>query len=370
MERVPTTPAEDLSYQHMLDMIVVEGIPGAVLLVRTPDFQFVGASGYADVEKKVLMDKNQLFRIASTSKLFIGALSTMLHCEGVLSLDDPITNWLSPSITDHIHHADEIRIRQLLNHTSGVYDYGENEHFRDAVMAHPEKQWSAGEVLSYAYDQLAYFEPGSDWYYSNTNYVIAGLIMDSALGYHHSHAIRTRILEPLQMDSTFYEYHEEIPGDIVHGYSDINGDGVLDDVLFDQGYALADSGYVSTVEDCAVFMESLFKNGNFPGTEYKNEFMGEFLPGNDDFYGLGIMEYPSEYGTGYGNGGHFAGYESGVMYFLDTDTTIVYFVNGTGPRLSRVMDDFLDLILEKALSELKKNKSGLCGNSRDILHDE
>jgi hypothetical protein len=72
-----------------------------------------------------------------------------------------------------------------------------------------------------------------------------------------------------------------------------------------------------------------------------------------DFQFVGASGY-AEYGTGYGNGGHFVGYESGVMYFPDTDTTIVYFVNGTGPRLSRVMDDFLDLILEKALSEREK----------------
>jgi D-alanyl-D-alanine carboxypeptidase len=347
-----STPGKELSYQEMIDLVVVEGVPGIVLLVKTPDSQFVGVSGYADVKNNILMDTNQLFRIASMSKMFIGALTTMLHCEGVLSLDDCITDWLPSSITDNIQYADKIRLRDLLNHTSGIYDYGENEQFRNAVLTRAGKKWSAEEALSYAYGQPPYFEPGTNWYYSNTNYILAGLILDAALGYDHAHAVRTHILEPLQMNSTFYEHHEDVTGYIVHGYSDIDKDGLLDDVFLDQGYGLADAGFLSTVEDCAGFMEALFTNDDFPDA-YKNEFMKEFLPG-DDFYGLGIMKYPTEYGTGYGNGGHFSGYESGVMYFPDTDTTIIYFVNGTGPRLDRVMNEFFENILEKALSGLEK----------------
>jgi len=205
----------------------------------------------------------------------------------------------------------------------------------------------------YVYGQPAYFEPGTNWYYSNTNYILAGLILDNALGYHHSRAIRTKILEPLNMTSTFYEHHEDISGNYVHGYSDIDRDGVLDEVKINQGYGLADCGIVSTVKDCAVFIESLLKE-DFLDAENKDEFMKELLPQNDEFYGLGIMKYPTEYGTGYGNGGHFIGYESSVIYFSDHDVTIVYFVNGTGPHLERVMDDFLDRILKKTFSELKE----------------
>lgn len=348
------TPVEDLSYQKIIDLAVAEGVPGVALLVRTPDFEFVGVSGYADVENKLLMDTTHLFRIASTSKLFIGVLSVMLHCEGVITLDDPITHWLPPSITDHIQYADKITVRQLLNHTSGIYEYGENKEFWDAVSAAPTTQWSAEDVLVYVYDQPAYFEPGTNWYYSNTNYILAGLILDNALGYHHSQAIRIKILEPLNMASTFYEHHDDVQGDYVHGYSDIDRDGVLDDVKIDQGYGLADSGIVSTVEDCAVLIESLFKE-DFPDAEYKDQFMRELLPQNNEFYGLGIMKYPTEFGTGYGNGGHFIGYESLVMYFPDHAVTVVYFVNGTGVSLDRVMDNLLDRIIKKTLSEVKVN---------------
>ena len=346
-------PEEDLPYQKIIDLTVAEGIPGVVLLVRTPDFEFIGVSGCADVENKIPMDKTQLFRIASTSKMFIGVLSVMLHCEGVITLDDPITHWLPPSITDRIQFAHSTTVRQLLNHTSGIYDYSENKEFWNRITANPTNQWGAEDVLVYVYGQPAYFEPGTNWYYSNTNYILAGLILDNALGYHHSRAIRTKILEPLNMTSTFYEHHEDIRGDYVHGYSDIDRDGVLDEVKINQGYGLADCGIVSTVEDCAVFIEFLLKEG-FLDAENKNKFMKELLPQNDEFYGLGIMKYPTEYGTGYGNGGHFIGYESSVIYFSDHDVTIVYFANGTGPHLDRVMDDLLDRILKKTFSELKE----------------
>lgn len=160
-------------------------------------------------------------------------------------------------------------------------------------------------------------------------------------------------MNKLHMTSTFYEHHENYKGEIVHGYSDIDRDGILDDILIDQGYGLADSGFLSTVEDLSLFMEALFET-DFPGPHYKNEFLGEFPPQGDDFYGRGIMKYPGKYTTGYGNGGHFTGYESNVMYFPDDDITIIYLVNGAGPRLNRVMDDFIDRILEKAFSNVRK----------------
>lgn len=345
------TSKEDVTYQDILYLAVSEGLPGVILLVRTPDSEFEGACGFADLENEVPMDVHHLFRIASISKSFIGVLSTMLHCEGVISLDDPITEWLSPSITDHIQYSDRITVRQLLNHTSGIPDYSENEQFRQAIIENPDNHWSAKRALLYAYDQPAYFEPGTDWYYSNTNYILAGLILDNALGYHHSQAIRSRILGPLQMIFTFYEHHEDITGDIVHGYADYDRDGILDDITFDQGYGLADSGLVSTVGDLAVFIESLFTISEFPNPDYKDEFLRELLPKGEDFYGLGIMKYPTEYGTGYGNGGRFCGYESSMIYFPHHDVTIVYFANGTGGRLDRILDDLLDGVLKKIFSK-------------------
>ncbi len=348
-----TTPAQELSYQDILDLLVSEGVPGAVLLVRTPTSEFKGVSGYADRENKVPMDTTHLFRIASTSKSFIGVLAVMLHGEGVISLDDPLTKWLPSEISAHFQYAQRITVRQLLNHTSGIYDYGENDAFWDTVKANPTKEWSTEEVLSYAYDQPAHGEPGTDWYYSNTNYVLAGLVIDNALGYHHSEAIRTRILERLEMTSTFYEHHDDVRGEIVHGYSDYDKDGVIENIPFDQGYGLADSGLLSTVEDLSIFLEALFTDTDFP-TSDKASFLKELLPEGDDFYGLGIMKYPTEYCTGYGNGGTFCGYESAMMYFPDQGVTIVYFVNGTGPRLDRAVETFFNRILQKTFSPSKK----------------
>lgn len=108
---------------------------------------------------------------------------------------------------------------------------------------------------------------------------------------------------------------------------------------------------MSTVGDLAVFVESLFTTSEFPHPDYKDEFLGELLPKNEDFYGLGIMKYPTEYGTGYGNGGRFCGYESGMIYFPSHFVTIVYFANSTGGRLDRVLDDLFDRILKKAFSK-------------------
>jgi len=325
-------------YRKIIDEVLDDERIGVALLVRTPEFEYFDVRGYVDWENQVPLKKDHLFRIASCTKTFIATLATILHFEGKLDLDDTITSYLPDSITSHVEYADEITIRQLLSHTSGIFGINDNPEWWKAQFSDPTKERTDIEALEFAYDKPAYFEPGTRSKYTNTNYLLVGLILDKVLGYHHSQGIRTRILEPLELDSTFYEQHEEFDRTrLSHGYFDFEGDGIAEDyydLRIDTGSA--SGALVSTAEDMELFVASLFTKGDFPDASYRKEFLQELTklvlgasgePGETGT-GLGIMEYNYGYGKGYGHSGGTPGYASRMLYFPDRDVSFALTMNG------------------------------------------
>ncbi|MCP4396730.1 MAG: beta-lactamase family protein [bacterium] len=359
-------------YQKIIDEVLQDDRPGIALRVKTPEFEYFETRGYADWENKIPLEKDHLFRIASCTKTFIATLTLMLHVEGKLNLDDTITRYLPESITSHIQYADRITIRQLLNHSSGIFDTADNPEWWAAQFENPTKEWTDTEALEFAYDQPAYFEPGTGYTYSNTNYQLTGLILDQVVGHHHSEEVRSRILSPLGLNSTFYEQHEEFDRQkLSHGYFDFDGDGIAEDyydLRIDTGHA--DGGLISTVEDMAVFMTALFKKQDFPDAGYREQFLQELLKlqpvasqePKQIGAGPGIADYDYGYGKGYGHTGGNPGYLANMIYFPDRDVTFALTWNGidggfesigTVPSLyeSLIEATFSALGIEKTLDE-------------------
>ncbi|GAI98888.1 unnamed protein product, partial [marine sediment metagenome] len=229
-------------------------------------------------------------------------------------------------------------IRQMLNHTSGIFNTGDNPKYWAAQYGDPTKEWTDTEVLEFALDQPAYFEPGSGYAYSNTDYLLTGLILDQVLGHHHSVDVRSRILEPLGLSSTFYEQKEPFDREMLsHGYFDFHGDGIAEDyygLRIETGHA--EGGLVSTAGDLAAFITALATQRDFPSTEYREQFMQELLtiqpvtsgePGQVGT-GPGIAEYDYGYGPGYGHSGGIPGYVSLMVYFAAHDVTFAMTWNG------------------------------------------
>jgi len=325
-------------YQKIIDEVLQDDRPGIALHVITPEFEVLETRGYVDWENKIPLEKDHLFRVASCTKTFIATLTLMMHFEGRLDLNDTITRYLPESITNRIQYADQITIRQMLNHTSGIFNTGDNPEYWAAQYGDPTKEWTDREVLEFALDQPAYFEPGSGYAYSNTDYLLAGLILDQVLGHHHSADVRSRILEPLGLSSTFYEQKEPFDREMLsHGYFDFDGDGIAEDyyrLRIETGRA--EGGLVSTAGDLAAFITALATQRDFPSTEYREQFMQELLtiqpvasdePGQVGT-GPGIAEYDYGYGPAYGHSGGIPGYVSQMIYFAAHDVTFAITWNG------------------------------------------
>jgi D-alanyl-D-alanine carboxypeptidase len=153
-------------------------------------------------------------------------------------------------------------IRQLLGHTSGIFNFTANHDFWRAVLLNPVRKWSPEEVLSYIGPPD--FPPGTSWSYSNTNYTLLGMIAERATGLSLSAALRSRLLEPLGLSHTFLEAEETVPGTIAHAWFDLNEDGYYEDIAgIDRtsqvSAAWAAGGMVATATDVARWSCALFE---------------------------------------------------------------------------------------------------------------
>lgn len=334
------------SYQELLDSGVKAGLVGVALTVDGPGVHFDGTAGYADKDQKVAWRTDHLFRIASNSKTFLGVVASQLAEEGQLDLDAPLADYVSGELVARIENAGSATVRQALNHTSGIYDYLDSDGFSDACDANPTRVWSPEEALTYAYDEPSSFEPGEDWEYSNSNYLLAGLAIDAAVGHPHAIEIRNRILDPLGLDATFYEHQEAIDGELVHGYAvPDDGDSLKDYYAYDQGYGLADGGIVTTAADLSRFITAVGTGTTLLSTEARGLMFGRMIPLEDnEQYGLGVSLVETPYGKAVGHGGGLDGYTSEMFYFQERNTSIVLFTNVSGDEAEATFEDLLEAV--------------------------
>jgi D-alanyl-D-alanine carboxypeptidase len=303
-------PTITFDYQKMIDETVSDTIPGIILLVETSEQQFLGSAGLADIETQEAMQTYHIMPNGSAGKKLTALLVAMLAEEGMLNIDNRLDTWLPEELLVQIAHSDKMTLRQLLNHTSGVYDYLDDSDFNDAVLLDISSLKTDLYALKFALNKPASFEPGQGWSYSNTGYLLAGLIMDKVLGEHHSSEIRSKILDPLGMNSSHYGGVEKEHGDIISGYYKYEDGEVLNTKPFYENIGVADDSFVSEHAK-----EVLFGEDNLQPM------------GDGSFYGQGIIKETINGTPLYHHGGLESGYSTTNIYIPQTDTSITAFFN-------------------------------------------
>lgn len=290
------------------------------------------------------------FRIASNIKSFVGLTAAQQHATGTLNLDTMAANYIESTIIEKIGNADTATVRQLLNHSAGTYDYLSSNGFWNTVDDDPTHVWSTEEALAFAFEQDASFAAGANWEYSNTNYLLAGLAINTATGAHHSQAIRQGILKPLEMNATYYEHHEAPSGALAHGYQEFAADDLEDTYAYDSGYGLADGGLITTAGDLATYIGALGRQDTRLGDAALAElFASPERPTAGELYGLGISRFTGDYGQLIGHGGNVPGYNSDMFYHLKTDTVIIIMANGSDGHMDAIYEALVDRTLLLAL---------------------
>ena len=231
--------------------------------VYTSDGLWVGASGLADRDKNVAMSPCHAFFSGSVAKTYTVAAAMSLVDRGILDLDAPIADHLSPDLVQGLPNASDATVRQLMNHTAGMPDHDDDEALEAYVTSHDGALPSAEDQLRYLFDDAARFPAGTSAQYSSAHTLALSLVVDDASGRHHSHQITGAILRPLALKQTWYKNEPGYPRpmNLVRGY--IHEDGETADYTEESiNYARTshgDAGVIATVDDYYGFLRGLME---------------------------------------------------------------------------------------------------------------
>ena len=340
----------------------VQFLPGVSVAIRTSDQQtWIGAAGMADIAQDIPLVPCHSLMVGSISKVFTSTTILKLAEAGKLSVDDPLNRWLPASLIDPIANASQVSLRQMLNHTSGIPDYNDAAFTLDAVND-PVLLLTPEEKLTYTHGMSAEFAPGAQYAYSNSNYVLLGMVIEAVTQLSLSQAITEIILEPLGLESGVVGDSENpIPNTVVRPYLNVRGQQFFDDIKLEQADAATGDGNVAiNMQDLQRFIEALFskeiitQNLDLMTSALieKPRDEQDFEDWNGEFSGLGIDLFKTPYGDAFGHTGAIFAFTANMFYFPDLDATLVMAFNGNSIRdelqdkKSKLLDELLVIMFE------------------------
>ncbi|WP_250291750.1 serine hydrolase domain-containing protein [Frankia sp. CiP1_Cm_nod1] len=321
----PDTSRIDPELRTLLSDGIAAGVPGAV--VRVQDHRGIrqAAAGVADLATGAPLRPQARVRVGSITKTFVATVVLQLVGEGRLTLDRPVERWL-PGL---LRNGNKITVRQLLNHTSGLFDYTADPSLVAGIVRN--RVFAPTELVAIAETHPGAFASGTAWEYSNTNYIVAGLLVESITHHPLGEELQRRIFKPLGLaDTSFPATTGELPGYYAHGYvpADLvpTADGRPFDVTgLNPSHAWAAGAIVSSAKDVSHFYRSLM-GGELLRARMLQEMKTTTVenPADPDFrYGLGIERVQDRCGANWGHSGAIFGYQTMAFWNEDTTRTVV-----------------------------------------------
>ena len=307
--------------------LVAAGAPGVV--VRVDDGRRV--TELARQARWTLRDHrlrpSDQFRVASNTKTVTATIALQLVAEGVLDLEDPVEQWL-PGV---VPNGRAITLEMLLKQTSGLYDYLDDPRLLGLITGQQPRDWRPAELVAIAAEYPPLFAPGERWDYSNTNYTLAGMVLESASGLTYGELVERRVTGPLRLTDTRLPTDATFPGRHAHGYepdaehlaphlppgtppglgfAGPEHHGRVDVTGIDVSPAWAAGGMTSTARDWQRFQSALFSGRLLPREQLRAMLATVPQDAGTDRYGLGVMEVDTPCGTVWGHTGGLPGYSS------------------------------------------------------------
>ncbi len=329
--RSATDQISKQTIESALDELVLGGVPGVALAVYSEDGLWATAKGLAKIESNTPMQTCHLQYLQSISKTYMAVAVLKLYEEGRINLDASFVNYL-PKGSKYITRANEITVRMLLNHTSGIPEYNFAPSYVSELLQHPDQLFAPEDYLEYVDGKPLDFEPGSKYSYRNTNYLLLALMVDVITG-DHAKYIADVIFKPLALNNTFYRSSENYLSYpmLVNTYWDRHSDGIIENVSLLQRTNVAsligDDGIVTTPEDAVRFLKGLMENQVLKEAtmnEMKN-FVRD-TKGNER-YGLGLARATMVGQAGYGHSGGGIGAGCELYFFPEKNVYVFVAIN-------------------------------------------
>ena len=317
---------EKVVEENMAQCQGVKNIPGMIIGIWVPGKgAWMKAIGKSDLITGKDMQINDKFRIGSNTKTFVVTVLLQLVDEGKISLDDKVSKF---NLGLNMPYADKISISQLCNMTSGIPEFSEDEELcEDFYVNNPLKKWTPEEVLKTLLKHPPDFSPGEGWHYSNTGYILLGMIIEKVTGTKIEDEIERRLIKPMKLTGTTFPInYPGLPCPYTHGY-ELDDDGNWQDVTcYSPSLLWAAGAMISDMQDMKVWVKA-YRTGttNSKITQGERLTFVDVGKGEKLKFGLGI---------GYTNGwlgytGGTRGYNTAAYYLPPKDATVIVFVNTT-----------------------------------------
>ena len=330
--------------QAVLDSIHAAGrFPGATAGIVLADGRSIGlAAGMSDTAARRAMRPDDMLLQGSVGKTYVAAVAMQLVNEGKLRLDVPIATYLGrePWFA-RLPNASAITVRMLMNHTSGLVRYEFKDEFTRDLTAAPDRVWKPDELVAYILGTPAPFAAGTGWDYSDTNYIVLGMIIERITRSTLNAEIARRELRPLGLRRTVPSDRREIPG-LAQGYAGPdNPFGGTDAMIVNGKLAInpqfewAGGGYASSAEDLARWAKAMYEGQAFERA-LVDTMVAAAVPaklGPGVLYGLGVIVRPTgALGASWGHSGFFPGYITEMRYYPEHRIAVAFQVNTSVPR--------------------------------------
>ncbi|MGE7635742.1 serine hydrolase domain-containing protein [Bacillus paramycoides] len=282
------------------------GFPGILVKTSEGGKTWGYAAGIADLRTKKLMKTDFRFRIGSVTKTFTATVLLQLAGENRLNLDDSIEKWLPGVIQGNGYDGKQITIRQVLNHTSGIANYIQS---KDFDIMDTKKTFTAEELVKMGLSLPPDFAPGKGWSYSNTGYVLLGILIEKVTGNSYAEEIENRIIEPLELSNTFLPGNSSvIPGtNHARGYVQPDGASELKDVTYYNPSMGSSAGdMISTADDLNKFFSYLL-SGKLLKEQQLKQMLTTVPTGRAELGGYGLGIYETKLPNGVSIWGHSGG---------------------------------------------------------------
>ncbi|MFF8449347.1 serine hydrolase domain-containing protein [Streptomyces leeuwenhoekii] len=333
----PASDGHDAT-RRALRAAVADGVPGATATARDARGTWTATAGVGDLETGEPRSARDRYRVGSITKTFVATVLLQLEAEGRLSLDDTVEEWLPGMVRGNGHDGSRITLRHLLNHTSGVYNYTADEEFArtyflaDGFLRHRYDTVPPERLVAVAMSHRPDFAPGASWKYSNTNYVLAGLVVEKATGRPWGEEVRRRIIAPLYLRATSVPgTRVTVPAPSGRAYSKLapTAEGPSYDVTeLNPSIATAAGEMISDSADLTRFYSALLRGRLLPPAQLA-EMTATVRTGESDRYGLGLMKRELDCGvTVWGHSGGIHGSSSEAVTTGDGRHALALNFNG------------------------------------------
>lgn len=340
----PEVEALRARLQAALDRVRGDRVPGAQAAVMLPDGRLLAlVSGVADRELGSPMTGDGRLLAGSTGKTFFAALALQLVREGRLDLDAKVAAFLGREPWwSRVPNAADATVRMLMMHRSGVMRYETTPAFLKALTERPDHLFTPTEEIAFVLDRKPRFAAGEGFDYSDTNYVLLGMVLERITGRPCFDEISRRFLVPLRLSGTIPARGRRVPGLLQSHAGPSNPFGGRDVMLvdgalpFDPGFEGAGGGFATTAADLARWTMALYHGDVLEGV-LDAAIAGEPAPlGPNTRYGLGVIVDETRLGPAWGHDGWFPGSMSTMRWFPDASVAVAVMINSSAdPRLSR-----------------------------------